>query len=188
MRESRMVLVALLCWLACGTRSNAASVPGACASSPQAALRAMRVGDSAFAGSEVQRHGYQVQAVRWDPLLQQSWAVIRSCDHLERPALMMRTDLPITKPSVLSTLFPVSSTAGWSAGVPIVRAGDVVRLWKSESYAHIELMGTAEENGGVGTRVRVRLAAPKDRDGLYGQSPQYLAGVVRGPADVELEP
>jgi len=141
-----------------------------------------------FAESATQGHGYRVQAVRWDPLLQQSWAVIRSCDHQERPSMTMRTELPATKLAVLSTMFPVSSMARGDAGVPIVRAGDVVRLWKSESHAHIELMGTAEENGGVGTRVRVRLAAPKDNGGLYGQPTQYLAGVVRGPADVELEP
>jgi hypothetical protein len=180
MREIRMVLVVSLYWLAvCGATLHAA---GVCASSPTAALRAMRAGDSVFAGSEAQGHGYRVQAVRWDPLLQQSWAVIRSCDHLERPALTMRTELPITKPAVLSSM------AGRFAGVSIVRVGDVVRLWKNESYAHIELIGTAEENGGIGTRVRVRLAASKDNDRLYGQPTQYLAGVVRGPADVELEP
>jgi flagella basal body P-ring formation protein FlgA len=74
-----------------------------------------------------------------------------------------------------------------NAAVAVVKAGEVVRLWKSDRNARIELIATAEENGAVGSRVRVRLTTRRETNGLT-DAPQYLAGIVRGPADVEIEP
>ena len=40
---------------------------------------------------------------------------------------------------------------------PVVRAGDVVRLWSREEDVRIEVAAMAEESGGLGKTVRVRL-------------------------------
>ncbi|WP_263384267.1 hypothetical protein [Granulicella arctica] len=156
---------------------------GLCASTPAAALVDARRSNEASATGLAEMHGYRVEAVRWDPLLRRGWAVIRSCDHLDRPAITIPTDLPVVHAE--AGLFTAGVRA--SAALPIVRAGDLVRLWKSERFAHIEMMGTSEENGAIGARVRIRLATPRDLEGQTS-APQYLAGVVRGPADVEMEP
>jgi hypothetical protein len=151
-------------------------VHGVCASTPAAALSAAKSGVSGLG----ETHGYRVESVRRDPLLRLSWAVIASCDHREWPSVTMPMDAPASAPSAVSIARP-------DAAMSIVRAGDIVRLWKREPYAHIEMIATSEENGAVGTRVRVRLAMPQDSDGQAMQ-PQYFAGVVRGPADVEMTP
>ena len=40
---------------------------------------------------------------------------------------------------------------------PVVRAGDIVRLWRQESSLRIEVAGVSEESGGLGKTIRVRL-------------------------------
>ncbi|NYF80154.1 hypothetical protein [Granulicella arctica] len=184
-RRGIAIVATLCCWIGvCPMRLNAAGLGGsvACASTPVAAVLAARDG---IVRTGLSGKGFAVQEVRWDPLLRQSWAVVRSCDHADWPLLVMRTNLPASPRMVITDL---SSTGRGDAGMPIVRAGDLVRLWRIDEHAHLELMATAEENGAVGARVRVRLVAPKDGDAQWVQPVQYLAGVVRGPADVELEP
>ena len=67
---------------------------------------------------------------------------------------------------------------------PIVRAGDVVRLWKQESSLRIELAGVSEESGGLGKTIRVRLL----RRNTDEQSvPEQFSGIIRGPLDVEMQ-
>jgi hypothetical protein len=68
--------------------------------------------------------------------------------------------------------------------LPVVRAGDVVRLWSREDAVRIELAAMAEENGGLGKTVRVRLMP---RNTLGQQPEEQLLGVVRGPHDVEMQ-
>jgi hypothetical protein len=182
-RRYWLVAVVALGWLAGAAGQSSAAVDlvrGACARTPAAALLAAKNESATNALPLAEAHGYRVESIRWDPLLRQSWAVIRSCDHPEQPSMTRLMDSSVPMVRAVSTLRPY-------AALPIVRAGDMVRLWRSERYAHIEMVAISEENGAVGTRVRVRLATPRDMEGQFGQ-PQYLAGVVRGPADVEMEP
>jgi hypothetical protein len=178
-----IVAVVAMGWFAAVTGESIAAVAdthGVCASTPAAALLAIKGTAGRSSAALPGAQGYRVQSVRWDSLQRRNWAVIESCDHSERPSITVPMDMPAP---VLLT----ASSARPYAIMPIVRAGDLVRLWKRDRYAHIEMIATAEENGAVGTRVRVRLTAPKDADGQSTQ-PQYFAGVVRGPADVEMEP
>jgi hypothetical protein len=168
--------IVVLGWFA-GATLPAFAAPEACASTPGAALLAARGSANALAPAPA--HGYRVESVRWDPLLRQNWAVIGSCDHPGWPSMTRWIDLPAPPTRI--------STPSYADAVPTVRAGDVVHLWKREHDAHIEMIAVAEENGAVGARVRLRLAKLRDADGEIAR-PQYLAGVVRGPADVELEP
>jgi hypothetical protein len=67
----------------------------------------------------------------------------------------------------------------------VVHAGDNVRLWKQESVLRFEVSGVAEETGGLGAIIRVRLAH-KNND---GQSiPEEFSGVIRAQSDVEILP
>ena len=170
---------------------------GGCARTPAGAVELARGVQGGLLLS--QTDGYRVQTVRWDAAQHQSWAVIQNCAHPELPSLAVLTNLPtpfaaagalaaVPVSGVLPGLLSVSGAIiRANAAVAIVKAGDLVRLWKSDANAHIELIATAEENGAAGARVRVRLVKPKDLDGQTA-APQFLAGVVRGPADVEMEP
>ena len=178
MRRLLTLVVAGLLIGSAGYLRASTVVNGRCASTPAAALLTVRPGSEAVATMS----GYRVSALRWDPLLRQSWAVVASCDHPERLPRMLLTDMPAPHTPAHFTLAAARSYAV----LPIVRAGDVVRLWRRDRFAHIEMLGTSEENGGVGSRVRIRLPASRDLDGQVGPT-QYLAGVVRGTADVEME-
>lgn len=175
-------VITVACLLGAGGESFATvdSVRGACASTPAEALRAAQDADGASAPALAGAHGYRVASVRWDSLQRRNWAVIESCDHRDRPSITMAMGTPAPALSTVSLTRPHVS-------LPIVRAGDVVRLWKNDRLAHLELMGVAEENGTAGARVRVRLAASNDAEGQVTQ-PRYFEGIVRGPADVEMEP
>jgi hypothetical protein len=156
------------------------SVSGACASTPAAALQAAQSSTGTSVPTLAGARGFRVASVRWDSLQQRNWAVIESCDHRERPSVVIALGAPAPALSAASLTRP-------NVPPPIVRAGDIVRLWKNDRLAHLEIIGIAEENGAAGTRVRVRLAASKDAEGQVTQ-PRYFAGIVRGPADVEMEP
>lgn len=191
--------VVLGCLAGAAGQARAASAVAAdvCASTPAAALARAggAINDARVANTSApvsmpaeasvpvpaEAHGYRVASVRWDSLQQQSWAVIASCDHPERPLVTMLMDLP------LRAVPPHVILARAYAVVPVVRAGDLVRLWKIDHDAHIEMVATSEENGAVGARVRVRLATSTFGDGQVTQR-MYFAGIVRGPADVEMAP
>jgi hypothetical protein len=69
--------------------------------------------------------------------------------------------------------------------IPVVRAGDIVRLWKQEDLLRIEVAGIAEESGGLGKTIRVRLLHRSADD--QGNQERF-SGIVRGPSDVEMQP
>ncbi|HEY0263723.1 MAG TPA: hypothetical protein VGC07_04300 [Granulicella sp.] len=173
-----MTLVRAMAAMALGAASvqgfalvNAA---GPCALTPEAALLAAQ-----GQGGAGTAQGYRVVGVRRDPLLRQGWAVVASCDHPEQSPLLLKIG------SAEPVLRQVESTI--QNMPPMIRAGEVVRLWRRESYVHIEMIATAEESGAVGSKIRLRLPVSQGLDGQVGQS-QFAIGVVRGPADVELEP
>ncbi len=180
------------CWAAIGVMSVAlggscwgqAAASAGCAKTPAAAIDAARAGQVTS-----QATGFRVESVRWDAAQRQTWAVIRSCDHAERPTLAMLADLPHDAPVALTVAgaLPVAARiAPLNTTAAVVHAGEAVRLWRLDGQAHIELTATAEENGPLGAKVRVRLATAKEPDGQYA-APKYVAGIVRGPADVEIE-
>ena len=183
MGRRRWVAIGVVSVALSGVCQGQAAALAGCAKTPVAAIEAARAGQTAA----FQATGFRVESVRWDAAQRQTWAVIRSCDHAERPTLAMLTDLPRNlvgaAPSagampVLGQIIPANSA--------VVHAGEVVRLWRADAQAHIELKAMAEENGAIGAKVRLRLLTLKEPDGQYAP-PQYLAGIVRGPADVEME-
>lgn len=122
--------------------------------------------------------GYRVASVRWDPVMQQSWATIVSCEHPEWPGISLRTSEANHTPSGVGAQVREEH-------VPLVRAGDVVELWRQEDLLRIEVSGVAEQSGSMGETIRVRLLR---RQGSNQSAEEQFNGIVRGPADVEMQP
>jgi hypothetical protein len=172
-----------LCWIAGLSLSGVAVTNVAqavCASTPAAA--AGSIGRSAPVSMAGEGGGFRVTSMRWDPVLRQRWALVASCAHPEWPAV----ELP-------ARMLPLDATSprraerdaeSFAPLLPVVRAGDIVQLWSQEDNLRIEVAAVAEESGGLGKKVRVRLMR---RSNLGQQAEAQLSGVVRGPRDVEMQ-
>ena len=160
--------------------STISSPRAACYSTPRTAIDAL-VANSSFAPA-IKNEGYRVTWIAADQVLGQRWAMIARCGHPEWPVFA----LPANGPSSLSLPQEAmrSVTKNLSA-VPVVRAGDFVRLWRQEGLLRIEVAGMSEENGGLGKTIRVRVLHRSTDDQSI---PKRLAGVIRGPSDVEMQP
>ena len=152
----------------------------ACYSTPRLAVDAIVISPSAPPASK--NDGYRVTRIQSDPVLGQIWAMIASCGHPEWPAFGFATN------GAASSIAPQEaerSLAEVVRTVPVVRAGDVVRLWRQEKLLRIEVSGVSEESGGLGKTIRVRLLHRNTDDQSI---PEQLSGIVRGPSDVEMQP
>jgi hypothetical protein len=107
--------------------------------------------------------------------------MIARCDHPEWPAIAFPVDGGrwLASQRATQVSIPVSAET-----TPIVRAGDVVRLWKQESSLRIEVAGVSEESGGLGKTIHVRLLQRNLDDQAI---PEQFSGVIRGPLDVEMQ-
>lgn len=127
----------------------------------------------------LQDNGYRVEAIRQDPVLKQRWAIVASCGHPERPSVAVRISEPST-PAVPD--YPHEGNRTVEHPFPVIHAGDLVQTWKQEENLRIEMAGRAEENGTIGSYVRVRLL----HSGFDTAQEQTITGIVRGPGDVEM--
>ena len=158
----------------------AASSSGAlCYSTPRGAIEALIPTPSSSASSETD--GYRVTRIDVDRVLARRWAMIARCDHPEWPAIAFPAggvrSLASQRARQVST--PVSAETP-----PLVRAGDVLRLWKQESSLRIEVAAVSEESGGLGKTIHVRLLQRNiDNQALSEQ----FSGIIRGPLDVEMQ-
>lgn len=125
--------------------------------------------------------GYRVASVRWDPVLRKRWALVVSCGHTEWPALEMPLPAIQKQRSAVRKAAPPALKSSLST----VRAGDAVELWSTQGDLRIEVAAVAEQNGGLGETVRVRLS---QRQTLGTQPEKEFLAVVRGPRDVEMQP
>ena len=158
----------------------ASSSRAACYNTPRMAIDALDA-NSSFSPA-LTSDGYRVTRIEVDQVLGQRWAMIARCGHPEWPPFA----LPANGVSSLASSREAerSVTEGLRT-VPIVRAGDVVRLWRQESFLRIEVAGVSEESGGLGKTIRVRLLHRNTDDQSI---PERFFGVVRGPFDVEMQP
>jgi hypothetical protein len=134
-----------------------------CARTPELALRSGQAGRS-------QSEGYRVASTRWDPMLNQRWAMIASCSHPERPTFALLVSGPEVARNAAQTPFLV------------VHAGDLIQLWSQEQNLRIEAAGQAIEGGAIGSRVKVRLL----HTGFDLGEEQTMIGIVRGAGSVEI--
>lgn len=167
--------------------------PGAsaCSKTPAEAVRAFEQGAQGGEGVDaaIGMDGYRVSSLHRDAVLGRSWASVERCGHPEWPAVSVPREPKAGRDGLmLASAAPhgVPPPAGQAAvhrEAITVRAGETVRLWRHEANLRLELTGVSEESGAVGTRVRVRVLAKQDE----GERPRTMFGLVRGPADVEME-
>jgi hypothetical protein len=157
----------------------AGSAQSICYDTPRLAVDAAV--KSSLSSATPKGNGYRVTKFQSDLVLGQRWAMIATCDHPDWPAfaLPVSGSEPLRAPQKTE-----QSVASYVKAVPVVRAGETVMLWKQENFLRIEAAGVAEENGDVGKTIRVRLA---HRDTDNQSTPQQLAGIVRGPSNVEIQ-
>jgi hypothetical protein len=151
-----------------------------CYKTPQTAIDANSLGSKPTPG--LTNDGYRVTRIQRDPVLGKGWAMIVSCDHPEQPAIAV----PLNTTDTLKVFQQVdrASTANIQTAI-VVRAGDVVRLWRQENLLRIEVGGVSEESGGLGKTIRVRLM----RNDIGDESiPEQLFGIIRGSSSVEMQP
>jgi hypothetical protein len=152
----------------------------ACYSTPRRAIDAL-VGGFSFSPA-VNNDGYQVTRIELDAVLGRRWAMISHCDHPEWPvfALPVNGAISLASPQEMER-----SATGRFRTAPVVRAGDIVRLWSQEGVLRIEVAGVSEESGGLGKTIRVRLLRRNTDDQSIRKQ---FSGVIRGPLDVEMQP
>ena len=145
---------------------------GPCASTPARAVKAYEGGVAV----EDVVDGFRVTGVRSDSVLGVTWVHLGRCGHPEWPG----TSLSIRASGVGNA---AASGRAQIAGVKVVRAGDTVRLWRNETNLRMEMAAVSEEGGEVGARIRLRVGNSQ----ADGETVRYVFGLVRGPADVEME-
>jgi hypothetical protein len=151
-----------------------------CYSTPRTAIDAVATNPSS--PPDLESGGYRVINVQFDSVLGERWATIVNCGHPEWPALALPADgagPPIQPQEARRSLTELVRAA------PVVRAGELVRVWRQESFLRIEADGVSEESGALGKTIRVRLLHRNIED---QSTPQQFTGVVRGPSNVELLP
>ena len=182
----RLVTIGLL---GLGVSAGLAETP--CASTPAAAVKAYE-GGQPIAGDLFE--GYRVASWYTDLPLGVNWAQVERCGHPGWPELSIRMMQRPERVLAVSTVSPLSSVSaagvstvqvGHTAAllVKTVRAGEPVRLWRIEPNLRMEMPAVSEESGGIGERIRLRIVSNQENV----QVVRYVFGLVRGPADVELE-
>lgn len=117
--------------------------------------------------------GYRVIRIRADAALGVVWADLKRCDHPEWPATsILATHAAATQPGERPT--PAKSAIA-------IRPGETVRAWRQDTHARLEMAAVSDEAGAVGDRIRLHVATAN------GQPVHYCFGLVRGPANVEME-
>ena len=135
------------------------------------------------AGPSAELRGYRLRGYRWDAVLEQRWAVFEDAAHPERP-LLSEPDpggRPAPEPAAASAATEAAPVMRPTD--PVVHSGDTVTLWKIEGNVRIQLAGTAEGNAAVGGHIQLRVTGA----GVFGGTGWRVAGVVRGPGNVEME-
>ncbi len=151
----------------------------ACYGTPSAAIEAVKTGFSlsAVAGSG----GYYLTGIRSDPVLGDRWAMVGRCDHPDWPSRVIRIQGPGTPAMRLSTTIQADD----AHVAPVVRAGEIVRVWRQEDLLRIEVSAVSEQSGGLGKTIRLRFLR---RDTEEASTQQEISGIVRGPSNVEMQP
>lgn len=156
--------------------TSASSLMAGCHATP---AQTIETGRSSAEGA-ASTSGYRLEAVRWDPLLQQRWALVSICGRPDLPHLMLPLQRATTRDGISTTPFPV------------VHVGDVVHIVSQEEFMRMELTGIAEENGVLGARVRVHLLQPgaigaPPTQTVFNSGNRSMQVVIRGPHEAEID-
>jgi hypothetical protein len=156
------------------------SAQAACYDTPRNAVDSLQANSSVSAASE--NRGYRVTGIQSDPVLGKIWVMISNCGHREWPAIALQAT-GITSPKI-----PIEGKHLLIENVrqtPVIRAGDIVKLWRQDDLLRIEVAGVSEGNAGLGQIVLVRLLRANSDDQSIAEQ---FSGIVRGPSNVEILP
>ncbi len=127
--------------------------------------------------------GFRLEDMRRDRMLNKRWAIVRSCDHPERPATTVAMGAEETpQAAVAQAKEPVKAPA---YAAPVVRAGSTVRLVGNDGNLRFETMGVAQTNGALGQQIQVRLVSATTNNDAAAR---VLTGTVRSAELLEWEP
>ena len=127
---------------------------------------------------------YQITSDRWDPILHRHWLFVVDCDHPERP-LLSRISTTYMKNDLYPAFENNQKNSLTASNLPLVRAGQNVRVLRREDSLQIEINGVAEQSGGLGHQVRIRLSKVSTD---IEQAQKEIVGIVSGLATVEMQP
>jgi hypothetical protein len=178
-RRSRLRYLGITAFFALRGGSFVGSAHAACYDTPHMAVEAFVTAPSA---APALNGGYQVVRIESDSVLKQRWVTIASCTHPEWPLSALLV------PGGGSVISPPGAQHALTDNVrkaPLVRAGEVVRMWRQEKLLRMEFAGVSEESGGLGKTIRVRLLRRSTDDQSI---PEQFSGIIRGPSDVEMQP
>ena len=123
--------------------------------------------------------GFRLEDLRRDRMLNKRWAMVRSCDHPERP--LVAVELGTAEESAGTT----RQTVAAAYAAPVVRAGARVRVRGADGSLWFETTGVAQSNAAVGQAVGVRLDNAMSGDGSVVR---VLTAIVRSADVLEWEP
>ena len=119
--------------------------------------------------------GFRVEDLQRDVLHGRDWAMVRSCEHPERPAVAV----------AVGRITPLPDAAPAHSKAPLVLGGVEVRLVRLEANSRLEMRGVTQAAGALGDTVRVRvLRVGEDQSA----EERMVLAVVRGADLLEMEP
>jgi hypothetical protein len=127
--------------------------------------------------------GYRVIGTRWDAVLRMGLEYRQVCAHPEWPAQMVAMGSAASD-RMADTAAPRLNGPTIFVAPLMVTAGSPVRLWMQDDVVRIEMNGVVERSARKGERVMVQVTHQSDETGL---TVERIAGVVRGPGEVEME-
>jgi len=160
--------------IVCGVVVPCAPAASPCVAKAQDAVRMYRSGAEAGTPSA---DGYRVTRVRRDDVLPVSWAIVERCGHPDWPAVSVAMEGPGVRVARTEAVPAVVTVRAQVA----VRVGDTVRVWRQDRNSRLEMAAVSDEGGAVGDRIRLHVASAD------GEPVRYCFGLVRGPANVEME-
>lgn len=131
--------------------------------------------------------GFRLEGVHRDVFSGASWATVKSCQHPERPGVLVLLNAGARG---AGSHEPASEAA--AARPMVVLAGSRVRLVISDAVSRMEVSAVAQTSAALGDRVRVRLVAVSGGGGSdavqsWGTNERFAVGVVKSTNLVEVE-
>ena len=125
--------------------------------------------------------GYRLESVRRDVYAGTVWAEVRSCEHPERPGVLVLGRVGQSA-AVTGTAALHAVQVAVAPRTLVLQAGARVRLVLDDGVVRLETGAIALGSGAVGDEVRVRIVPVSE--GAGGE--QIATGVVRGAGLVEV--
>lgn len=144
-----------------------------CYATPQLAVRA--IVDSSISSAS---NGFRAIGFQTDPLTGAVWVRVQQCEYPNRTPQLFPLHM---KTNNIAAQGPEPSSLG---RVFAVKAGNPVRIYWSTRNAHLQLQGTAEQNGNLGEVIGVKISSFD----TTSSAATHIRARISGPGEVEYLP